>query len=360
MICTIWMVYVYNEPLNMQDPKWPWSGTTIIVAKGGDILVHLAGCTAFLIVGMRRVTPLLVLLLAVDLGVITVTNRGGMVSFGLAMMVLLLMRPPKIQIGALIFGFLLIGVIFTAIGPNIEINDGTRTISPEQFVTNIKSVLGQSDSDALEGTKKWRIMWWEKIWDYTVKGPLFWTGRGFGINLAKADGFLVIKELRSPHNGHMTYLARGGVPLFALWIGTNILWLLTVLKSWWTARRRGDRAWVGIFAVLVPYWVAFNMNASFDVYLEGPMGGIWSWTVFGIGLAACYVYKHRPDVAYDTQQQVSSLNTQPPSGTHADQAESSARPQPLSTGRGGGPGVRRRGPALAEPRPFRSRVHTPQ
>ncbi len=32
------------------------------------------------------------------------------------------------------------------------------------------------------------------------------------------------------------------------------------------------------------YWVAFNVNAAFDVYLEGPQGGIWFWSMFGVGL----------------------------------------------------------------------------
>jgi hypothetical protein len=28
------------------------------------------------------------------------------------------------------------------------------------------------------------------------------------------------------------------------------------------------------------------VNASFDVYLEGPQAGIWFWCVFGFGIAA--------------------------------------------------------------------------
>ena len=27
------------------------------------------------------------------------------------------------------------------------------------------------------------------------------------------------------------------------------------------------------------------MNASFDVYLQGPMGGIWYWSIIGLGIA---------------------------------------------------------------------------
>ena len=40
-----------------------------------------------------------------------------------------------------------------------------------------------------------------------------------------------------------------------------------------------------MFLFLGAYWLAFLINGSFDVYLEGPMGGIWFWTVYGIGVA---------------------------------------------------------------------------
>jgi hypothetical protein len=37
-------------------------------------------------------------------------------------------------------------------------------------------------------------------------------------------------------------------------------------------------AWIFI------YWLAMIVNASFDPYLEGPQGGIWFWSVFGLGI----------------------------------------------------------------------------
>jgi hypothetical protein len=46
---------------------------------------------------------------------------------------------------------------------------------------------------------------------------------------------------------------------------------------------------------LIAYWLALMSNTAFDVYLEGPMGGVWFWTVFGTGLAAVWIYRHRPD-----------------------------------------------------------------
>jgi hypothetical protein len=37
-----------------------------------------------------------------------------------------------------------------------------------------------------------------------------------------------------------------------------------------------------------------SVNMNFDVYLEGPMGGIWFWTVWGYGVAVMWLYRHRP------------------------------------------------------------------
>jgi len=41
------------------------------------------------------------------------------------------------------------------------------------------------------------------------------------------------------------------------------------------------------------------VNASFDVLLEGPMGGIWFWTVYGVGLAAMWIYQRYPEILED-------------------------------------------------------------
>jgi hypothetical protein len=37
------------------------------------------------------------------------------------------------------------------------------------------------------------------------------------------------------------------------------------------------------------YWVAVLVNASFDVYLEGPQGGVWFWCLLGLGISATQV-----------------------------------------------------------------------
>jgi hypothetical protein len=173
-----------------------------------------------------------------------------------------------------------------------------RTISFDQFYTNFLSIFGHAHDDGLDSNKEWRVEWWREIVSYTIHGRYFWTGKGFGINLADDDGFQVMRDgsLRSPHNVHMTVLARMGVPGAALWALALLTWLAFVGSAFWRARRRRDEHWAGLFLFLFAYFAAFAINGSFDVFIEGPMGGIWFWTIFGVGVGALWVYRHHPEV----------------------------------------------------------------
>jgi len=44
--------------------------------------------------------------------------------------------------------------------------------------------------------------------------------------------------------------------------------------------------WARIHLWILGYWCAFLVNGSFDVFLEGPQGGIWFWSLTGLGIAA--------------------------------------------------------------------------
>jgi O-antigen ligase len=152
----------------------------------------------------------------------------------------------------------------------------------------------------MEATREWRLNWWKDIINYTVHGRYFWTGKGFGINLAEDDGYEVLKggELRSPHNGHMVILARSGVPGATLWLLTQGVWITAIVSAYLRARKLNDRRWCAVFAFILAYWTGFMVNASFDVFLEGPMGGVWFWSLYGIGLSASWIFKHSPETMY--------------------------------------------------------------
>jgi hypothetical protein len=55
------------------------------------------------------------------------------------------------------------------------------------------------------------------------------------------------------------------------------------------AQRSGDMFIASVGVWLLAIWLAMMTNTSFDVYLEGPQGGIWFWSVVGFALALCRV-----------------------------------------------------------------------
>jgi hypothetical protein len=83
----------------------------------------------------------------------------------------------------------------------------------------------------------------------------------------------------------MEILARSGVPGLALWVLLNAVWLLMMLRALVRFRRAGDALGSGVIVWLTVLWGAALMNAAFDVYLQGPHGGIWFWAVVGLGIA---------------------------------------------------------------------------
>ena len=170
---------------------------------------------------------------------------------------------------------------------SIDIGDA-RKISPSQIAENAVSISNDHSSGTLEGSRTWRLMWWNRILGYTVHGDYFWTGKGFGINLADADGFQVYSDhtLRSPHNGHLTILARSGVPGFALWALLQLGFAAALVRATLRAYRRKQDWWARLNVWILAYWLACVVNGGFDVFLEGPQGGIWFWSIMGFGMAA--------------------------------------------------------------------------
>ncbi|MGA2583743.1 MAG: O-antigen ligase family protein [Tepidisphaeraceae bacterium] len=278
-------------------PDAPWADVPLILIKGGDVVVHLTGIFAFAVL-LGGLNPIFIVAgLIIDLGA-TFTGRAAMVTFGMGSVILACMRP-KSPIIRGVFATLLLGVAIMWIY-DIHIkssHEPFREISADQIFQNVQSIFTNSDNQDLAGSKEWRLLWWDTIFNYTVHGKYFWTGKGFGVNLADDDGFQVEEDhsLRSPHNGHLTQLARGGVPGLALWIVCHLTWLYWMIDSAVRAHRSGQTRWTSLFVFLIIYWAAFMTNAAFDVYLEGPTGGIWMWTVYGVGLGALWIYRKCPE-----------------------------------------------------------------
>ena len=170
----------------------------------------------------RPVALPLVILFTANVAMMGIQTRGGLLAFLAGFLVCILTRPharaPRLVLAAAVCGFVVLAV--TNVRFQVEKGNPTspgreRLLSFEQLIENLASISSESTVGDLDGTKQWRLDWWATIVDYTIHGDYFWEGKGFGINLADDDGFQVDLEdhsLRSPHNGHLTILARAGVP----------------------------------------------------------------------------------------------------------------------------------------------------
>ena len=295
------LVLVAEKGLGDGMPLVPGTDRPILDSKGGDRGVHTAGIFAYAALVGGVPAALAAGLIPVN-AALNVTGRAAMVTMLAAFGLVGLVRPKAPVVGrvVLLSTVVLLAMVATSFQWSAGGGEG-RQISADQIIDNLASVVGLGGTDNaaeadLKGTKQWRLNWWTKIVGYTVHGDYFWAGKGFGLNLATEDGFQVNedKSLRSPHNASMTVLARTGVIGEALWLGMLLWWLGSIARAWAGARREGQVRWAGALAFLGIYGVAFLINASFDVFLEGPMGGIWFWTVLGVGLSACELRKTCP------------------------------------------------------------------
>lgn len=289
----VWLLFsLHGEAL----PRVFESDVPVIHAKSGDILVHLAGIASYHLTGLGPASVGSVVLLSIGAALTMVRTRGGMLAFLLALATIAVARPRARRLWLGTAGACL--AILAILSADLGISVDGREWSARQLLENATSIAGVGRSADLAGTRSWRLDWWSEIVGYTAFGPYFWWGKGFGPNLATSDGFDVDpnRSLRSPHNGHLTILARAGVPGFLLWVLTQISWLREMTRHYRSSRTSGQELWSKLFLFLCAYWVAFVTNAAFDVYLEGPVGGIWFWTLFGVGLAAARIHTRWPEL----------------------------------------------------------------
>ena len=298
--CIPWFVFVIppaviiTSTVFQELPSFiPGSGVGFFSFKGGDAGVHLGAIGAFMVLGLRSRSAggvrdwLIWTAWLVCLGIAAALNRGGLVAASMMAASLLFVRASVHWASLILVGVFLVAVVGLT-DPQVTMETGgARTLSVDQVVENVTSVFSGKTDPLLEGTKEWRLRWWTTIIDYTINGRYFWTGKGFGINLADDDGFQVNADgsLRAPHNGHLELLARGGVPMLVLWILLQLAVGVTLLRAALRARAMAMTWWLGVVGWIVVYWLATLTNASFDVYLEGPMGGILYWSVVGLAIA---------------------------------------------------------------------------
>ena len=297
----LWLVVVSIASRYIAIPTWPDSTVRVIMLKGGDMGVHYAGAAAFLLLRLDRYygkrfsqSSMWLMWMLWGLGWVFISgNRGGLLSALLGVAVVLMLRPSRsgwIRPAALITLLLAGLVMLEVLGIQLSPSDSRRQLSASQVVTGFTSVVGGPSRGDQDATVQWRLNWWQTIVDYTINGEYFWDGKGYGINIALDDGFRTIRNTnedgaitRHPHNITMNILARSGVPGLLLWLLFLAVFGGRLLLAALSRGERGDHAlW------LLAYWMAFLFNAQVDVFLEGPMGGVWFWSLTGF----IWVYLH--------------------------------------------------------------------
>lgn len=287
--------FLITQKFQYISPTMPGGGAHIINMKPGDMNVHLAGIGAFLALGLHRQFLKagkklsqakefgLWAIWAMDVIAAGSRNRGGLMSVLMACLLIFIFKPAS-RLNRIILPLLIVVLVAVAFDLKVPIQGG-RSVSVQQIVSNVQSVFVRSDKTVLRETNSWRIQWWTRITDETFNGEYFLAGRGYGVSLATVHGFDDGTGNRSPHNGHLTILARSGVPGFILWIVLISSVFLFLLQGYFRMRALGHDAYANLNLWLMAYGLAFLVNSSFDVYLEGPQGGIWFWCIVGFAVA---------------------------------------------------------------------------
>ena len=275
-------------------PTLPGSDVPLIYVKAGDAGVMLAGVAAFMLTGLfawgRTRSALqegfVWLFWLAGFAFTAAANRGGMLAASMAVFSGLFVRRLTRWLLPLSIGVMVLSAAWLA---NPQIDLGARSLSIDQLAQNVTSIFTNANGTETQATKEWRLAWWDKIIGYTIDGPYFWTGKGYGINLADADGFQVNSDgsLRAPHSTHFEILARSGVPGLVSWAVLQAVFGMAMLLAAFRAYRARSNVLLALIAWSFVYWLAALVNSSFDVYLGGPQGGIPFWADIGFGIVLC-------------------------------------------------------------------------
>ncbi len=287
LICCPIFFLIYKSGV---APSLPGAPVTIIDLKAADLMMHLSGVTAFFIALKIQNLGLFIGSFLLNLIIVVAeANRSGTLAFLCSFLLVITFRPQSSRIWSIMIVLILGGMIAVALNPEI--------ISP--VFNKMATIFVDDGAERYQGTKEFRLKWWNFIYSYTFGGEHFWMGKGFGVNLGIDDRFdpLGDGKVRSPHNGHLCVLARSGVPGFFMWVGLQGSWAIGILQRLLrSAMVPGQSFWRGVFLFLFCYWIAFMITINFEVVLEGPTGGVWLWSILGLGLAAMTIYDHHPNL----------------------------------------------------------------
>jgi hypothetical protein len=270
-----YFVFLYLPPINI------FGNQNIIIYKNGDKSVHLLITTILMFLYTERYSRRWLIantiLIVINFLILLAFTRSGSVAYILALFSFFFFSKEKIlneSVRKLLKFVPIIMVIGMGLFVSIDIQGDAqgRTISLSQITDNFSSILSTNIDGNLEENKVWRLIWWTKLINESFTLQHFFVGKGLGMSLAGNDILNTDDNLRSPHNFHLTILARFGYFVFITWI----IWLVSLFKPLLTRKLAGKT--LAITSILL----AFIINGSFDVFFEGPMGAFPFWTFVGL------------------------------------------------------------------------------
>lgn len=220
---------------------------------------------------------------------LTLLSRASMVGLLVAVGWLALAgrwRPVRVLVSVCLAGLLALTVVSLLQKKDFT---QTRAYAIYEAVASIADFSGtrdyRSDQSGSKGdNNRFRLIWWRNVAEETLTtAPLL--GLGFGADLAR--GF--VQEYypesgedfsaRSPHNIFVTTLGRMGL------VGALVLFMVYVTQFRTTLRvvrkSRADPTRPDALTLQAACWVVM-ISSCFGVVLEGPMGAIPFWIMFGL------------------------------------------------------------------------------
>jgi hypothetical protein len=270
-----YFVFLYLPPINI------FGNQNIIIYKNGDKSVHLLISTILMFLYTEKYSRKWLIantiLIVINFLILLAFTRSGSVAYILALFSFFFFSKEKIlneSVRKLLKFVPIIMVVGMGLFVAIDIQGDAqgRTISLTQITDNFSSIVSTNIDGNLVENKVWRLIWWAKLINESFTLQHFFVGKGLGMSLAGNDILNTDDNLRSPHNFHLTILARFGYFVFIAWI----IWLVSLFKPLFTRKLAGKT--LAITSILL----AFIINGSFDVFFEGPMGAFPFWTFVGL------------------------------------------------------------------------------
>ena len=270
-----YFLFLYLPPINI------FGNQNIIIYKNGDKSVHLLISTILMFLYTKEYSRKWLIantiLIVINFLILLAFTRSGSVAYIFALFSFFFFSKEKISNESLrkllkyVPIIMIIGMgLFVAI--DIQGDAQGRTITLSQITNNFTSIVSSDIDGTLTDNKVWRLIWWAKLVNESFTLQHFFVGKGLGMSLAGNDILNTDDNLRSPHNFHLTILARFGYFIFIAWI----IWLVSLFKPLFT------RKLVGKILAITSILLAFIINGSFDVFFEGPMGAFPFWTFVGL------------------------------------------------------------------------------